>query len=57
MLIGPLGYQTAFIGKWGIGDSPERTHQGAAVFDYWAGQPEYYAFNSYTEEKAKEKLD
>jgi len=34
------GYQTAFCGKWGIGDSPERTHQGAAVFDYWAGQPE-----------------
>ncbi len=34
------GYQTAFFGKWGIGDSPERTHQGAAVFDYWAGQPE-----------------
>ena len=33
------GYQTAFIGKWGIGDSPDRTHQGAAVFDYWAGQP------------------
>ena len=34
------GYQTAFFGKWGVGDSPERTHQGAAVFDYWAGQPE-----------------
>jgi len=33
------GYQTAFVGKWGIGDSPDRTHQGAAVFDYWAGQP------------------
>ena len=33
------GYQTAFFGKWGIGDSPERTHEGAAVFDYWAGQP------------------
>jgi len=33
------GYQTAFFGKWGIGDSPDRTHQGAAVFDYWAGQP------------------
>jgi arylsulfatase A-like enzyme len=33
------GYQTAFFGKWGIGDSPKRTHQGAAVFDYWAGQP------------------
>ncbi|MBN2450732.1 MAG: sulfatase-like hydrolase/transferase [Lentisphaeria bacterium] len=33
------GYQTAFFGKWGIGDTPERTHQGAAVFDYWAGQP------------------
>lgn len=33
------GYQTAFFGKWGIGDHPEATHQGAAVFDYWAGQP------------------
>ncbi len=33
------GYQTAFFGKWGIGDSPEATHEGAAVFDYWAGQP------------------
>lgn len=33
------GYQTAFFGKWGIGDSPERTLEGAAVFDYWAGQP------------------
>ncbi len=33
------GYQTAFFGKWGIGDTPEKTHQGAAVFDYWAGQP------------------
>jgi len=33
------GYQAAFFGKWGIGDSPERTHQGARVFDYWAGQP------------------
>ncbi len=33
------GYQTALIGKWGIGDSPDRTHQGASVFDYWAGQP------------------
>lgn len=33
------GYQTAFFGKWGIGDSPERTHEGAAIFDYWAGQP------------------
>jgi arylsulfatase A-like enzyme len=33
------GYQTAFIGKWGIGDSPEKTHCGAALFDYWAGQP------------------
>lgn len=33
------GYQTAFFGKWGIGDTPERTHEGAAVFDYWAGQP------------------
>ena len=33
------GYQTAFYGKWGIGDTPASTHQGAAVFDYWAGQP------------------
>ncbi len=33
------GYQTAFIGKWGIGDSPAKTYEGAAVFDYWAGQP------------------
>ncbi|MFC1761764.1 sulfatase-like hydrolase/transferase [Planctomycetota bacterium] len=33
------GYQTAFFGKWGIGDTPEKTHQGVAVFDYWAGQP------------------
>ncbi|MEO0963498.1 MAG: sulfatase-like hydrolase/transferase [Planctomycetota bacterium] len=33
------GYQTAFFGKWGIGDRPDATHQGAAVFDYWAGQP------------------
>lgn len=33
------GYQTAFFGKWGIGDSPRKTHNGARVFDYWAGQP------------------
>ena len=33
------GYQTAFVGKWGIGDSPGKTQLGAAVFDYWAGQP------------------
>lgn len=33
------GYQTAFFGKWGIGDSPDATHEGAAAFDYWAGQP------------------
>ncbi|BAM04625.1 sulfatase-like hydrolase/transferase [Phycisphaera mikurensis] len=33
------GYQTAFFGKWGIGDSPEQTHAAAEVFDYWAGQP------------------
>lgn len=33
------GYQTAFFGKWGIGDSPKKTHKGARVFDYWAGQP------------------
>ena len=53
------GYQTAFFGKWGIGDSPQRTHQGAAVFDYWAGQPmqtcffhesdcRYVTFNGFT---------
>ncbi|MGZ0710041.1 sulfatase-like hydrolase/transferase [Coraliomargarita sp. W4R53] len=33
------GYQTAFFGKWGIGDTPDATHEGAAAFDYWAGQP------------------
>lgn len=33
------GYQTAFYGKWGIGDGPEKTYLGAEVFDYWAGQP------------------
>lgn len=33
------GYQTAFFGKWGIGDGPKPTHEGAKVFDYWAGQP------------------
>ena len=33
------GYQTAFFGKWGIGDSAQKTAEGAAVFDYWAGQP------------------
>lgn len=33
------GYQTAFFGKWGIGDSPQKTRLGASVFDYWAGQP------------------
>lgn len=33
------GYQTAFVGKWGIGDSPDKTRLGAAAFDYWAGQP------------------
>lgn len=31
------GYYTGFIGKWGIGDSVERTAQGAEYFDYWAG--------------------
>lgn len=52
------GYQTAFFGKWGIGDKPASTHQGAAVFDYWAGQPmqtcffhepdcRYVAFNGF----------
>ncbi len=38
------GYQTAFFGKWGIGDSPEKTHHGAKVFDYWAGQPMQTSF-------------
>ncbi|QTN30892.1 sulfatase-like hydrolase/transferase [Akkermansiaceae bacterium] len=38
-LLRESGYQTAFFGKWGIGDSPEKTHRGAAAFDYWAGQP------------------
>lgn len=38
------GYQTAFFGKWGIGDNPERTALGADVFDYWAGQPEQTNF-------------
>lgn len=33
------GYQTAFFGKWGIGDTPERTAEAAGIFDYWAGQP------------------
>jgi len=33
------GYQTAFFGKWGIGDTAEKTALGAGVFDYWAGQP------------------
>jgi arylsulfatase A-like enzyme len=33
------GYQTAFFGKWGIGDGPVPTAKGAAIFDYWAGQP------------------
>jgi arylsulfatase A-like enzyme len=33
------GYQTAFFGKWGIGDTPANTRSGSAVFDYWAGQP------------------
>lgn len=53
------GYQTAFFGKWGVGDSPENTHAGAAVFDYWAGQPKqtnyfhesdcrYVNFNGFT---------
>lgn len=31
------GYYTGFIGKWGIGDSVERTAEGAKYFDYWAG--------------------
>jgi arylsulfatase A-like enzyme len=34
-----IGYETAFFGKWGIGDSPESTQLGTAVFDFWAGQP------------------
>ena len=33
------GYYTGIIGKWGVGTSPENTNQGAAVFDYWQGQP------------------
>ena len=38
------GYQTAFFGKWGIGDTAEKTHLGAGVFDYWAGQPKQSNF-------------
>ena len=38
------GYQTAFFGKWGIGDSAEATARGAAAFDYWAGQPMQTSF-------------
>lgn len=38
------GYQTAFYGKWGIGDTPSATHAGASVFDYWAGQPMQTSF-------------
>lgn len=38
-LLQKSGYQTAFFGKWGVGDGPEKTHHGARVFDYWAGQP------------------
>jgi len=33
------GYQTAFFGKWGIGDTVDATLEGTAVFDFWAGQP------------------
>ena len=43
-LLQQAGYQTAFFGKWGIGDSAEATAQGAAVFDYWAGQPMQTSF-------------
>ena len=43
-LLQKAGYQTAFFGKWGIGDSVEATAQGAAVFDYWAGQPMQTSF-------------
>jgi len=38
------GYQTAFFGKWGIGDSAAKTALGATVFDYWAGQPKQTNF-------------
>ena len=31
------GYYTGFIGKWGVGDTPEATSQGAGLFDFWAG--------------------
>ena len=37
------GYQTAFFGKWGIGDAPPKN-----LFDYWAGfmgQGEYFSEN------------
>ena len=33
------GYYTGFIGKWGVGTSPQKTNQGAKIFDYWQGQP------------------
>lgn len=39
-----VGYQTAFFGKWGIGDTPKATRAGATVFDYWAGQPMQTSF-------------
>ncbi len=43
-LLQQAGYQTAFFGKWGIGDSVASTAKGAAVFDYWAGQPMQTSF-------------
>ncbi len=33
------GTFTGFIGKWGVGDTPEATAKAAAYFDFWAGQP------------------
>ncbi len=33
------GYYTGFIGKWGVGDTPELSTKAAGYFDFWAGQP------------------
>ena len=33
------GYYTGFIGKWGVGASPENIMQAAGYFDWWQGQP------------------
>lgn len=38
-LLKKSGYQTAFFGKWGIGETPDKCNKGAKVFDYWGGQP------------------